>query len=159
MPNPPANSKKPRMPLSKKSSKLILVTVSVAISVRWNQLFWPAIKIRRCTDGWLKTKTRTVVATDDGHQIMALCRQFLSQYWQGQGIHQVQVTALDPRPAHGQLDMFSQGDEMKQVNGVMDSINERYGEFTLAPARLLNRSRMPNVIAPAWKPYGHRQTV
>jgi DNA polymerase-4 len=113
----------------------------------------------RCTDGWLKTKTRTVVATDDGHQIMALCRQFLSQYWQGQGIHQVQVTALDPRPAHGQLDMFSHADEMKQVNGVMDSINERYGEFTLAPARLLNRSSMPNVIAPAWKPDGHRQTI
>lgn len=113
----------------------------------------------RCTDGWLTTKMLTVVATDDGHQIMALCRQFLSRHWQGQGIHQVQVTALDPRPAHGQLDMFSHGDEMKQVNGVMDSINERYGEFTLAPARLLNRSSMPNVIAPAWKPYGHRQTV
>ncbi len=113
----------------------------------------------RCTDGWLKTKIRTVVATDDGHQIMTLCRQFLNRHWQGQGIHQVQVTALDPRPAHGQLDMFSHADEMKQVNGVMDSINERYGEFTLAPARLLNRSSMPNVIAPAWKPYGHRQTI
>ncbi len=113
----------------------------------------------RCTDGWLNTKIRTVVATDDGHQIMTLCRQFLNRHWQGQGIHQVQVTALDPRPAHGQLDMFSHADEMKQVNGVMDSINERYGEFTLAPARLLNRSSMPNVIAPAWKPYGHRQTI
>ena len=48
---------------------------------------------------------------------------------------------------------------MQQLNGVMDSINERYGEFTLAPARLLNRSSMPNVIAPAWKPTGHRQTI
>ena len=55
--------------------------------------------------------------------------------------------------------MFNQEDEMSGVNGVMDSINERYGEFTLAPARLLNRSSMPNVIAPAWKPYGHRQTI
>ena len=36
---------------------------------------------------------------------------------------------------------------------------EYYGEFALAPARLLNRSSMPNVIAPAWKPYGHRQTL
>ena len=90
---------------------------------------------------------------------MALCRQFLARQWQGQGIHQVQVTALDPRPAQGQLDMFSSDDEMQQVNRVMDNINQRYGEFTLAPARLLQRSSMPNVIAPAWKPYGHRQTI
>ncbi len=113
----------------------------------------------RCPDGWLSSKQRSIVATNDGQQIMALCRLFLSQCWHGQGIHQVQVTALDPRPAHGQLDMFNHGDEMKQVNGVMDNINQRYGEFTLAPARLLNRSSMPNVIAPAWKPTGHRQTI
>ena len=41
----------------------------------------------------------------------------------------------------------------------MDLINERFGEFKVAPAMLLNRSDMPNVIAPAWKPYGHRQTI
>lgn len=44
-------------------------------------------------------------------------------------------------------------------NAAMDRINNRYGEFTLAPARLLNLSKMPNVIAPAWKPSGHRQTI
>jgi len=49
--------------------------------------------------------------------------------------------------------------EQDALNAVMDCINLRYGEFTLAPARLLNRSSMPNVIAPAWKPHGHRQTV
>jgi hypothetical protein len=42
---------------------------------------------------------------------------------------------------------------------VMDNINKRYGEFTLARANLLKRSDMPNVIATAWKPYGHRQTI
>jgi DNA polymerase IV len=41
----------------------------------------------------------------------------------------------------------------------MDDINTRFGEFTLSPATLLNRSTMPNVIAPAWKPTGHRRTV
>jgi DNA polymerase-4 len=41
----------------------------------------------------------------------------------------------------------------------MDEVNRRYGEFALAPARLLGRSSMPNVIAPAWKPHGHRQTI
>ncbi|MDZ4263862.1 MAG: hypothetical protein U1B30_16230 [Pseudomonadota bacterium] len=41
----------------------------------------------------------------------------------------------------------------------MDAINQRYGEFTVASGTLLNRSKMPNVIAPAWKPHGHRQTI
>jgi DNA polymerase-4 len=41
----------------------------------------------------------------------------------------------------------------------MDRINNKYGEFTLAPATLLERSTMPNVIAPAWRPDGHRQTI
>ena len=26
-------------------------------------------------------------------------------------------------------------------------------------ANLLSKSDMPNVIAPAWKPYGHRQSI
>jgi len=43
--------------------------------------------------------------------------------------------------------------------GVIDSINLRYGEFTVAPATLLGRSTMPNVIAPAWRPDGHRQHI
>ena len=38
-------------------------------------------------------------------------------------------------------------------------VNNRYGEFTLTRAALMHRSDMPNVIAPAWKPYGHRQTI
>ncbi len=31
--------------------------------------------------------------------------------------------------------------------------------MTLAPARLLGRSTMPDVIFPAWKPSGQRKTV
>lgn len=36
---------------------------------------------------------------------------------------------------------------------------ERFGEFQIAPAPLLNRSPTPNVISQAWKPIGHRQTL
>ena len=82
--------------------------------------------------------------------------------WSGEGIHQIQVTALDPQPATMQMDLFStqaEGSTHQQLNCVMDNINERYGELSLSPARLLNRSDMPNVIAPAWKPDGLRQTI
>ena len=63
-------------------------------------------------------------------------------------------------PHKQQLDLFTHQDETEaEINAVMDEVNERFGEFTLAPARLLKRSSMPNVIAPAWKPDGHRQTI
>jgi DNA polymerase-4 len=91
---------------------------------------------------------------------MALCRAVLQQHWRGEGVHQVQVTALDPQPVPRQGDLFAAPIATKpHRNAVMDDINRRFGEFTLAPARLLGRSSMPNVIAPAWKPHGHRQSV
>ena len=41
----------------------------------------------------------------------------------------------------------------------MDRINARYGAMTLASARLLSRSQAPDVISPAWKPQGHRNSL
>ncbi len=114
----------------------------------------------RARTGWLGAKPYCALPTSDGGQIMALCRQVMTACWHGQGIHQVQVTALDPRPAASQLELFGGGQrEQRALHAVMDHINRCYGEFALAPARLLNRSSMPNVIAPAWKPFGHRQTI
>ena len=111
-------------------------------------------------DGWVGDKLQTVMPTNDGLLIFTLGKKILRVNWQGEGIHQVQVTALDPHPAAIQLELFE--DPLADHSGsnrVMDDINQRYGEFALTPARLLNRSSMPNVIAPAWKPFGHRKTV
>jgi len=114
----------------------------------------------RTTEGWLGQKMKTALATNDGYLLRSLCHAVLDVYWDGQGIHQVQITAQDPRPIHNQLDLFSEDTgKHDAANQAMDKVNNRYGEFTLAPARLLNRSSMPNVIAPAWKPFGHRQTI
>ena len=114
----------------------------------------------RTEQGWLAKKMKTVDPTDDSQQIKALANDLLNHYWQGQGCFQVQITALDPKDQGNQLSLFQQKDiKREQINQTMDRINERYGEFTLAPAVLLNRSDMPNVIAPAWKPAGHRKTV
>jgi DNA polymerase-4 len=51
------------------------------------------------------------------------------------------------------------GTRRMALNSVQDQINGRYGEFAIAPAALLKRSQMPNVIAPSWKPEGVRETV
>jgi DNA polymerase-4 len=121
--------------------------------------FWIGL---RTSDGWLGSKSRLSEFSNDQRQIYQLARYVLDLCWQGEGIHQVQVTALDPQPTAMQMDLFSTQAEnsvRQQLNCAMDSINERYGEMTLSPARLLNRSEMPNVIAPAWKPDGLRQTI
>ena len=114
----------------------------------------------KTSDGWLAMKLRLARPDNDASAIFRLCRYVMVNRWNKQGIFQVQVTALDPQPSGQQFDLFTpQSENKQQCNAVMDSINQRYGEFTLAPARLLNRSDMPNVIAPAWQPSGHRQTI
>jgi len=114
----------------------------------------------RAEGGWIGGTYHTPMPTNDGAPLMLLCRTMLEEEWSGEGVSQVQVTALDPRETGGQLELFTEAtEERDKANAVMDAINSRYGEFTLAPARLLHRSDMPNVIAPAWKPYGHRQTI
>ncbi len=114
----------------------------------------------RAREGWIGAKPHCAIPTDDGRLIMALCRQALHEQWRGEGVHQVQVTALNPQLSCGQIELFATDTSQQDaVNSVMDQINQRYGEFSLAPGRLLKRSSMPNVIAPAWKPQGHRQTI
>ena len=114
----------------------------------------------RTSEGWAGGKLRCALPTSDGADIMTLCRRVMNEMWAGRGVHQVQVTALDPVNTGSQLELFDAPDEAREeVNAVMDAVNRRYGELALAPARLLNRSSMPNVIAPAWKPFGHRQTI
>ncbi|MES9901400.1 MAG: DNA polymerase IV [Sedimenticola sp.] len=114
----------------------------------------------RTAEAWLSGNYPYNPPTDHGADIMALCRHFMATLWKGQGVYQVQVTAVSLTPDRGQLDLFApERLRQQQLDGAMDAINRRYGEFTLAPARLLLRSKMPNVIAPAWKPFGHRETI
>jgi len=111
------------------------------------------------SNGWLTTKSRLAIPTQDERLIYGLCKNFLNDNWNNEGVHQVQITALNPHSTTGQLSLFENNNDATSYHEVMDNINQRYGELSLSPARLLNRSSMPNVIAPAWKPFGHRQTI
>jgi len=111
--------------------------------------------------GWLQITAKLPHPTDDGQTLFTQCRRFTMTHWQGQGVWQVQVTALNPQ-AEQQQDMFEDtlvDNKRSQLNLAVDKINQRYGEFTVAPSRLIDRSAMPNVIAPSWKPTGHRKTI
>lgn len=111
--------------------------------------------------GWLGTKVKIDFTTDDGQIIYELARSFIAKHWSGQEARQVQITALNPTECR-QQDLFldnTQQLKREKINQAVDMINDRYGEFTVAPMPVIGRSEMPNVIAPAWKPTGHRKTI
>jgi DNA polymerase-4 len=112
-------------------------------------------------EGWISIKAKLGKYTDDGQVIFGQCQRFLASVSSHHRVWQVQVTALDPQTVT-QLDLFidqSIDNKRYQINEAIDAINNRYGEFTISPTRLMGKSEMPNVIAPAWKPTGHRKTV
>lgn len=154
------------MPPKTKDKEVILtyllhMSEKVASRLRCNQLIAQTffIGVRQYDWGWLAHKYTLAQPTQDSRPIYALAQNLLRQQWQGQPVMQVQVTALDPRQTYAQLDFFLGDDKPRQcVNQIMDEINLRYGELTLSPARLILRSSMPNVIAPGWRPTGHRRS-
>jgi DNA polymerase-4 len=96
----------------------------------------------------------------NGRKFFELARALLKAEWRGQAVTQVQVTATRLKSTSGQMELFAPVDA-RDLNrfAAVDSVNEKYGEFTVAPATLLGRSAMPNVIAPAWRPDGLRQHI
>jgi DNA polymerase-4 len=154
------------MPPATRDREIILMylehmSFKVTVRLRRYRLASRIFFIGLCSDfGWLGDHYRSEMPIDDFLPLAMLCHRMLDEHWQGQGVHQVQVTATDPQPVDAQPDLFLERDPRSIArNQAMDKINNKYGEFTLAPARLIERSSMPNVISPAWKPFGHRQTI
>ncbi len=89
--------------------------------------------------GWFADKVSLVLPTNDGHMIYRLCLQVMESCWHGEPVARVQVTALQPNLYWEQLDLFAQIDpRLAKMHAAIDEINDSYGKFTIAPARLLN---------------------
>ena len=132
----------------------------VARRLRKNRLEAQTFGISLATDlGRLGAKCGTVSPTQDGDVIYRLARQFLNNCWDGEGGFQVQINALDPRPAGQQGDLFVAGCSNDMLNHAIDDINARFGAFAIHRAPLVNRTEMPNVISPGWRPTGHRESI
>ena len=156
------------MPPNTKSIRIILMYLQhmsekVGSRLRKHRLqsdcFYIGIK---CKKGWIGDRMKYPYPTDDGKSIMKLGRQMILERWTGDGINQIQVTAVRPKALAQQIDFLediNQNIHVREKNRVMDLINNRYGDLTIAPSNLIKRSSMPDVIAPAWKPTGHRRTV
>lgn len=110
---------------------------------------------------WLEIKYTTLGSTQHGSDIYAGCKMLLEKYPNIGIVRQVQITALDPIAEMRQLSLFAEDDLERQalLDTTIDAINEKFGSFTLMPAMLLYKTKMPNVIAPSWRPSGTRKTI
>jgi DNA polymerase IV len=114
----------------------------------------------KTAEGWLAKDYRAVQPTQDGLLIYQFAKALLLQHWQGEPVFQCQITALRPQTGSGQLDLFAPRPLARQrINGVVDQINDRFGQGALKQATRLQALQMPEVIAPAWRPTGHRASV
>ncbi len=99
--------------------------------------------------GWFGGKSRTVTPTNDSKTIFELASFLLDQHWSGEPVGQIQVTALDPNDTGFQYDLFQrETPQAATLYQALDDINERFGEFTIAPAPLLHRSKSLTLLPP-----------
>ncbi len=155
------------MPPNTKDKKVILgffahMSQKLGRRMRANQLvaqrYWVALKTE---SGWLSTKTKTVVPTNDDIHIYNLARQLVEHQWGGDGTFQCQITALDPQQGLIQGDLFVDNDQFNRgsLNNTVDNINSKYGKCCLVRAANVNKLETPDVIAPAWRPDGVRSSI
>ena len=110
--------------------------------------------------GWVQKKIKLEHPTCDQFVIYSLCELFLGMFDKNVGIYQVQVTAINPTQKDIQTDLFGSQTGQDNYMSVVDSINQRFGQDVVRPARLKSDiSDSPDVIAPAWRPKGYRKSV
>jgi len=56
-----------------------------------------------------------------------------------------------------QIPLFADERKRKFIAEAMDSVNDRYGDFTVTWGSLAERYRHERVISPAWRPAGDRK--
>jgi DNA polymerase-4 len=111
--------------------------------------------------GWFGIKAQLMQPSASHRLIYTLCKKHLFNIWQGEGLCQVQITALDPQPKNLQGDLFcDQRTTIKQqyLDTTIDAINTKF-TTPITTARIVNNTINNSPIAPAWQPNGPRKTV
>ena len=135
----------------------------VAARLRQNNMYASKFFIGMLTDtwGWLAITYKAVCETQDGQDIYAGAERLIKDNPEFGSIRQVQITAINPKSQLRQIDMFEEecNKHKSAINATIDSINEKYGDFAIMPATLIDKTKSGNVIAPSWRPKGIRKTV
>ena len=93
-------------------------------------------------------------------QSFCVAQQLLTQ-WHGEGVYKIGVY-LDNLcdQEYFQKDLFANPEtHHDRLNAIRDAVNERFGVGSMQTARAMQVPSLTDVIAPAWKPDGVRNSV
>ncbi len=96
-------------------------------------------------------------AVNHGLDIYAAAREILRDVRLAQPIRLIGISVSGLNKDFSQMPLFEGERQRMSVTGVMDSINDRYGDFTVTWGSLAERYCHERVISPAWRPGGDRK--
>lgn len=103
------------------------------------------------------TRQRVVApATDDTKNIYHTARSILENVKRREPIRLLGITGSKLSAPCQSGCLFTQGSKNRDIDKILDHINERFGSPALSFASLLNEDRHSRVISPAWRPVGNR---
>jgi DNA polymerase-4 len=95
--------------------------------------------------------------THDSLEIYARAREILQGIALRKPVRLVGVSVTDLERGVGQIPLYEMERRRRRAVEAADTVNDRYGEFTVTWATLLTRFRHRGVISPAWRPGGSRR--
>ncbi|MBI2559782.1 MAG: DNA polymerase IV [Planctomycetes bacterium] len=90
---------------------------------------------------------------NDGLEICQLAGSILRSFRLKQAVRLVGVSVSNLAKIE-QLPLFNEGQRKKKLVHAVDSINDKYGEFTVERGTLIEPTTGHGVISPAWRPCG-----
>jgi len=102
-----------------------------------------------------KTISRAINGT---HEIWEVAKEILAGCCLWQPVRLLGISLANLCPRARQLPLFGRSMPLEQVCGVMDEINDRYGENTIIWGDLLPQHvKGSRIISPGWRPQGARK--
>lgn len=92
--------------------------------------------------------------TDDARVISAVARSILDSVKPAMALRLIGVTIGKLVKGNSQVELFSRDRRRGELLSVMDSVNDRFGGFTLTWGALTDEREPSGVISPAWRPVG-----
>ncbi len=104
------------------------------------------------------TKRRTIKEyINDGIDIYLEALDILRMIRLKHAVRLLGVSVSNLIKNYSQIPLFKKDRDRISIVQTMDKINDRYGEFSITQARLLDRYSHKGVISPAWRPAGVRK--
>ncbi len=108
----------------------------------------------RYSDFFTVSKQKTIREyLNDGLEICHVAMFILRSFRLKQAVRMVGVSMSNLVKVE-QLPLFEKDQRKRELTHAIDSINDRYGEFTVTRGMLLEPATGPGVISPAWHPSG-----